>query len=112
MTARRGTIEEMSDEALQCHFLGHWWRWKTDAEFLYSYKEIVELTQYERCDRGCGCDRMERLSVPDFEPVSKPRIIYPDKVPYLCSTAVSRSDYRDAFYARKGFNRRKGFVRR
>lgn len=112
MTAMKGPIDQMSDEALQCHFLGHNWIFKTDAEFFYSGKEIVELTQYERCDRGCGCDRRERLSVPDFESVGKPRIIYPDKVPYLCSTATGRAEYRDAFYARKGFNRRKGFVRR
>jgi hypothetical protein len=96
----RVTLVELPDEALLCRWLGHMWDFKTDASFRRERRRLVEITRTYVCDRGCGCEKDEDLSVPEFDQVRKPRMHYPANRPYLLSVSCTKADYREEFYRR------------
>ena len=69
MTTNRVSIEEMTEEALECRADRHWWKHVTDTELIKSEGKIVQFKRLSEC-RRCGAERSQTIACPSFVVVS------------------------------------------
>lgn len=98
MSAKSYSVEQLTDEQLQCRDYGHRWSHRTDKDLIYYRSKLVQITRESRCDRGCGVWREEDLEVPSFKRIGQSRLHYP--AGYQMNVQLYKEDFRRAWYDR------------
>jgi hypothetical protein len=96
---KRVSIEDMTEVALECRDMRHWWDHVTDKEIVKSGGQVVKFKRYIVC-RKCGAEKTQSIDCTSFDVVSASSK-YPDG--YLHDGGrVSVSEVRREQYRRVG----------